>query len=259
MPAPDRNDGRGSLVAPTRTIPPSSRTTPGFPIPDPDAFAERKQLVEAALRLDAGPDAPPSVEAVCAEAGVDEATFCVHFDAPGALYPAFYDLAVDQYRLLSAATEGYESFSFEERLASFYYILLDALAEHRGYVRATFDSRVRYRSQFRGEVRTVLRGLLTDDSIPQPNRLVTGFWPVHEVLTEVTFAVVRHWIGDETEDQAATTALIDKLVAFVAELVTFRGVSRGLDLAWYIVQNDALGLRRLPIVGRFLPGRERTD
>jgi AcrR family transcriptional regulator len=196
---------------------------------------------------------------VCAGAGVEEATFSAHFDAPEALFPAVYDLAVDQYHLLSAATEGYDDFTVEERLASFYYILLDALAEHRAFVQETFDSRVRYDSSFRSEVRAALRTILTDDRIPQPNRLVTGFWPVHEVLTEVTFALIRHWISDESADQAATTALIDRLVAFVAELVTFGGVSRGVDLAWHIVRNDALGLRRLPLVGRFLPGRDRTE
>jgi len=228
-------------------------------IPNPDAFAERKQLVEAALRLDGSYAAPPSVDAVCAEAGVDPSTFDAHFDRPAALYPAYYDLAVDQYRLLSAATEGYESFTFEERLASFFYILLDALAEHRGFVQATFDSAARYDSSFRAEVRAELRTLLTDDAIPQPTRLFTGVWPVHEVLVEVTYALIRHWIGDDTDDQAATTALIDKLVAFVSELVTFRGVSRGVDLAWHIVQNDALGLRRLPLVGWLLPGRRDPD
>lgn len=196
---------------------------------------------------------------MCAEAGVEEATFSAHFDAPEALFPAVYDLAVDQYHLLSAATEGYDDFTVEERLASFYYILLDALAEHRAFVQETFDSRVRYDSSFRSEVRAALRTILTDDRIPQPNRLVTGFWPVHEVLTEVTFALIRHWISDESADQAATTALIDRLVAFVAELVTFGGVSRGVDLAWHIVRNDALGLRRLPLVGRLLPGRDRTE
>lgn len=196
---------------------------------------------------------------MCAEAGVEETTFSAHFDAPEALFPAVYDLAVDQYHLLSAATEGYDDFTVEERLASFYYILLDALAEHRAFVQETFDSRVRYDSSFRSEVRAALRTILTDDRIPQPNRLVTGFWPVHEVLTEVTFALIRHWISDESADQAATTALIDRLVAFVAELVTFGGVSRGVDLAWHIVRNDALGLRRLPLVGRLLPGRDRTE
>lgn len=230
---------------------PNARPT----IPTPDAFADRKQLVEAALRLDGSYADPPSADAVCAEAGVDENTFAAHFDDPAELYPAFYDLALDQYRLLSAATEGYESFTFEERLASFYYILLDTLGEHRGFVQATFDSAARHDSSFRAEVRAELRTLLTDDAIPQPTRLFTGVWPVHEVLVEVTYALIRHWTGDDTDDQAATTALVDKLVAFVAELVTFRGVSHGVDLAWHIVQNDALGLRRLPLVGWLLPGR----
>jgi AcrR family transcriptional regulator len=225
-----------------------------FPIPDPDAFADRKQLVEAAIRLDAHRQ-PRSVAEICAEAGVDESVYDTYFDHADQILPAFYDLAVDQYRLLSAATEEYDDFTFEERLASFYYILLDTLGEHRAFVQSTFDTRIRYDSSFRGEVRTVLRELLSDERIPQSNRLVTGLWPVHEVLTTITFAVIRHWISDESENQAATTALVDKLVAFVAELVTFRGVSRGVDLAWHIVQNDALGLGRLPVVGRLMPGR----
>jgi len=227
-------------------------------IPDPDDFAVQKQLVEAAL-VHGSPAAPPSVATVCAEAGLHEVTFYVHFDAPADLYPAFYDLVVDQYRLLSGATEGYESFSVEERLASFFYILLDALAEQRPFVRETFDTSVRTDSRFRAEVREELRTLLTDERIPDANRLVTGTGPVQVVLTEITIAVLRHWIHDDSPDQAATTALVDKLVAFLAELVVFRGVSRGLDLAWYVAQNDALGLRHLPILGRLLPGREPFD
>ena len=224
------------------------------PIPDPDAFAEQKQLVEAALQLHAA-NTPITVEAVCAEAGVEESVFHAHFDDPETLLPAYYDLVVDQYHLLTDATMDYEDFTFEERLASFYYIVLDTLGEQRPFVQDTFDSRIRYASSLRADVRATLRSLFTDDRIPQTNQLVTGLWPVQEVLTEVTFALIRHWIGDETENQAATTALVDKLVAFVAELVTFRGVSTGVELAWHVVQHDALGLRRLPIVGWLLPGR----
>jgi hypothetical protein len=233
----------------------SAPTIPS-PIPDADAFAEQKQLVEAALRLDADPDASLTVSSVCREAGVDEDVFGAHFETVDELRPVFYDLALVQYRMLTEATTGYEEFSFEERLASFFYILLDALGEQRAFVQETFDSRVRYRSSFRAEVRATLRALLTDeDVVPNANQLVTGLWPVHEVLTEVTFAVIRHWIHDETDDQQATTALVDKLVAFVAELVTFRGVSQGVNLAWHIVQHDSLGLGRLPIVGRLFSRR----
>lgn len=211
------------------------------------------------MKLEPEVAATPTVSAVCAEAGLDEAVFADHFDAREAIFPAFYDLAVDQYRMLTAATEGYEDFTFEERLASFYYILLDTLGEQRPFVRATFDTKIRYDSAFRTEVRTTLRTLLTDDRVPHTNQLVTGTWPVQEVLTEVTFAIIRHWIHDDTEDQAATTALVDKLVAFLAELVTFRGVSTGVELAWHVVQHDALGLRRLPILGWLLPGQSNSS
>jgi len=212
--------------------------------------------VEAALALRRNEAATLTKEAVCEQAGVDETVFDAHVDAAEDLLPAYYDLAVDQYRLLVDATTDYDAFSFEERLASFFYILLDALGEHRRFVQETFDSRIRYASSFRAEVRAELRRLLTDeDVVPSPNRLVTGFWPVHEVLTEVTLAVIRHWIHDDSTEQEETTALVDKLVSFVAELVTFGGVSRGLDLAWHIVQNDTLGLGRLPLVGRFFRRR----
>jgi hypothetical protein len=70
-------------------------------------------------------------------------------------------------------------------------------------------------------------------------------------MTEITFALLRQWTGDDSPDQQTTTALVDKLVAFVAELVTFGGVQRGVDLAWYVVQADLLGLKRLPLIGRW--------
>jgi len=98
-------------------------------IPDPDAFAEQKQLVEAAIHPDAETNSPRAVSEVCATAGVEEAAFERHFESVEELQPAFYDLTLAQYRMLTEATTGYEDFSFEERLASFYYILLDALGE----------------------------------------------------------------------------------------------------------------------------------
>jgi hypothetical protein len=98
-------------------------------------------------------------------------------------------------------------------------------------------------------VRAALRDLFAADDVPDTTQLVTGWWPAHEVMTTVTFSVVRFWIDDDTDEQQATTALVDKLVAFTAELVTFRGVQRGTDLAWYLYQNDVLGLGRLPLIG----------
>lgn len=216
---------------------------------NPDAFAEQKRLVDAAIALYQDDPNRLTVANVCATAGLDEKTFHAHFDDAGDLLPAFYDLVVPQYRLMRDATTGYENFSFDERLAAFVYILLDTLAEHRPFVQQTFDHRFRYDSQLRRDVRATLRDLFSASDVPNTTQLLTGWWPAHEVMTEVTFGVVRFWISDDTEEQAATTALVDKLVAFVAELVTFRGVQRGTDLAWYAYQNDVLGLGQLPLIG----------
>jgi AcrR family transcriptional regulator len=216
---------------------------------DPDTFAEKKQLVDAAIALSQEDPDRLTVANVCATAQLDEATFHTHFEDPGDLRPAFYDLVVPQYHLIRDATTGYEDFSFEERLASFVYILLDTLGEHRAFVQQTFDHRIRYQSSLRRDVRAALRDLFAADDVPDTTQLVTGWWPAHEVMTTVTFSVVRFWIDDDTDEQQATTALVDKLVAFTAELVTFRGVQRGTDLAWYLYQNDVLGLGRLPLIG----------
>ena len=215
----------------------------------PETFAQTKALVDAAIALRRDELQHLTAPAVAERAGVDEAVLHEQFTTPRELLPVFYDVAVQQYHFLRDATEGYDSFSLEEKLASFYFILLDALGEQRAFVQDTFDTSLRRSSSFRAGVRGVLRDLLTSGDVPGTTQLVTGLWPVHEVLTEITFAVIRHWINDATEQQQATTALVDKLVAFVAELVTFRGVQRGADLAWYAYQSDVLGLGRLPLVG----------
>lgn len=218
---------------------------------DPDTFAEQKPLADAAVTVLQSEDTPLTREAVIVESGLDAATFGRHFGGPEEALTAFYDLLVPQYRLIAASTEGFDAFSLEERLAAFHFILLDGLGEQRAFVQATFDTVVRRDSSLRTDVRAVHRELFNSADVPNTNRLVTGLWPVHEVMTEVTFALLRHWIRDDSPDQQTTTALVDKLVAFVAELVTFGGVQRGVDLAWYVVQADLLGLKRLPLIGRW--------
>ena len=218
----------------------------------PETFAQTKALTDAAIALHRDELQHLTAPAVCERAEVDEADFHAAYSTPRDLLPAFYSLVIDQYHFLCDATEGYDQFLFEERLASFFFIVLDTLGEQRAFVLETFDTSIRRESTFRADVRAALRDLLASDDIPNSTQLITGLWPVHEVLTTVTFAVIRFWIDDDSEQQQATTALVDKLVAFIAELVTFRGVQRGTDLAWYLVQSDALGLKHLPLVGRLL-------
>lgn len=86
----------GSLRPTARTTSPaSSRQSAGDSIPDPDALAKQKQLLEAGIPLTDAPSASPWVAAVCAEAYMGEAVRYKHFNSRDDLLPAAYDVAID--------------------------------------------------------------------------------------------------------------------------------------------------------------------
>ncbi|MES3628784.1 MAG: hypothetical protein PPP56_01310 [Longimonas sp.] len=218
---------------------------------DPDAFAEKKQLVDAAVAVYNDDPGKLTTGAICQVARTDRITFASYFDAPEDALAAFYTLVFEQYHLIRLSTEGYAQFSFEERLATFLYILTDVLEEQRAFVQATFDTQIRCEAAFREHVQAELQRLLQEDTVPETNRVVTRQWPVYTLFTEAVLRIIRFWMHDTSTNREATTALIDKLVSFTAEVVTFRGVQRGADLAWYATKVDVLGLSRLPVVRWF--------
>ena len=215
---------------------------------DPDQFAEKKRLIEAAIAVYR--DTPESVttQAICDVARMDRLTFAAYFDEPEDALRGFYRIIFTQYHLLRLSTEGYERFTFEERLATFLYILIDALGEQRAFVQDTFDSPLRRSADVRSQICTELQRLVSNETVPDSNQYVAKQPVVLSLCTEAVMRIIRFWIHDGSPQQQATTALIDKLVGFTADVVTFRGVERGADLAWYAAKVDVLGLRHLPVV-----------
>lgn len=218
---------------------------------DPNQFAEKKRLVDAAIAVYHDTPEAVTTQAICDVARMDRIAFASYFDMPEDALRAFYSLVFDQYHLLRLSTDGYERFSFEERLATFLYILIDALGEQRAFVQATFDTPLWQDADFRAQIRTELQRLIRDDTVPNSNQYVARQPVVLSLCTEAVMRILRFWLHDDSPQQQGTTALIDKLVGFTAEVVTFRGIQRGADLAWYATKVDVLGLRRLPVVRWF--------
>ncbi len=218
---------------------------------DPNQFAEKKHLIEAAIAVYHDDPGALTTQAICDVARTDRLTFASYFDEPKEALQAFYTIIFTQYHLLRLSTEGYDRFSFEERLATFLYILVDALGEQRAFVQATFDTSMRCEAGVREQIRTELQRLASEDTLPDTNRYVALQPAVLALCTEAVMQILRFWLHDDSPQQQASTALIDKLVGFTAEVATFRGVQRGADLAWYATKIDVLGLRRLPVVRWF--------
>lgn len=218
---------------------------------DPDQFAEKKRLIDAAIAVYQDNPSTLTPQAICDVARMDRLTFASYFDEPEEALRAFYSLVFDQYHLIRLSTEGYERFSFEERLATFLYILIDALGEQRAFVQATFGTSLRHDADFRAQIRTELQRLIRDDTVPDSNQYVAQQPVVLTLCTGAVMRILQFWMHDDSPQQQATTALIDKLVGFTSDVVTFRGVERGADLAWYATKVDVLGLRHLPVVRWF--------
>ena len=209
----------------------------------------RKQLIEAALALYLEEGVVPSAAAVAEAAGVERATFYAEFDGSWFVLPAFYELCIDQYREVRGAIDGYDTFGFDEQLATFIFLMFDFLEEQLPFARRTFEPYViedRAPTGFREGVGRVFHELLQSAAVPPTNQLLVDRERIRTGLTWVYLGLVRFWLEDTSPQREQTVALVDKVVAFVAELATFGGIERGVDLAKYMVNIGLLPVDKWP-------------
>ena len=219
-----------------------------------DALLLKKRIIEAAIDFYLNDPDRFTVEDVVEAVGITKETFYQHFDRFADVLPAFYVLCLAEYRTLRAALDGYERFTLEERLSTFIFVMFDFLEEQEAFVRRTFDEYVVRdcgTSRFRKEVKAVFRELLDTDAVPAANRFFTDQSLLHAFLARQYVFLVSYWLDDESPQREKTVALTDKLVAFFAELATFRGIERGVDLAKYLVNVGLLNVENIPFVGHW--------
>ena len=205
---------------------------------NPDDLLLRKRIVEAALDADLYAPERFTVEDIVEAAGVTKETFYAQFDSLLFVPPSFYRLCLAQYRAVRATIDGYDAFSLEERLATFLFLMFDFLEEQEAFVQQTFRPFVleqRTATGFREALQKTFAEILDTDDVPPVNRLATDAAWLHAALARAYLALVDFWLDDESPQREKTVALTDKLVAFFAELATFRGIERGVDLAKYLV------------------------
>lgn len=228
---------------------------------DNDVLLLKKRIIEAAVDLYLNDPDRFTVDDVVAAAESTKDEFYEHFDRFADVLPAFYVLCLAEYRRARTAIDGYESFTLEERLATFIFVMFDFLEEQQAFVARTFEEYIVKdcgTSRFRKEVKALFRELLDTDDVPTANRFFTNQSLLHAFLTSQYLFLVSYWINDESPQCEKTVALTDKLVAFFAELATFRGIERGVDLAKYLVNVGLINIENIPFVGQWFENDEAT-
>ncbi len=229
---------------------------------DNDVLLLKKRIIEAAIDYYLNDPDRFTVEDVAEAADVTKEEFYQHFDSFAAVLPEFYVLCLAEYRTVRGAIDGYEGFTLEERLATFVFVMFDFLEEQEAFVKRTFEEYVVEdcgTSRFRKEVKALFRELLDTDDVPTTNRFFTNKALLHGFLTNQYIFLVSYWINDESAQREKTVALADKLVAFFAELATFRGIERGVDLAKYLVNVGIINVENIPFVGQWFESEEVKD
>lgn len=225
-----------------------------------NALHTKKQIVEAAIALLLDDEGPVTWEFLSAASGLTEEEIRSHFDKPSEVADTFYTLCIEEYKTVRNAIDGYDSFSLEEQVSTFVYMMFDFLQEQRLYVKHSFHKMMLggVGSEFRTELGSLFKEFLDNDDVPMANRVITGFGPLHTFIAYQYLLLIKFWLSDESDDQQKSLALAEKLIAFFVDVASFRGIDRGVELFKYMVNADVLGLGHLPFVGSFFK-KDKTE
>ncbi len=210
----------------------------------------QERIVEAAVDLFEEDPKSVTIEAICRRADIDEATFAEHFSDVGAAFEAWYVSAVDRTAGLLHALPDYELQPLEERLGALCFTLLDVLEPRMKFVERTFGERAAgFATPFQNRLRQELVKALQASDVPAVNRLVVDTAASRFVLAETIVQLVNRWIADDSPDRGRTTALTDKVLGFIADILTDPVPQRAFDLTRYLVEAGYIPLKRIPIIG----------
>lgn len=198
-------------------------------------LARKQKIVAAAIALYVDDRPHFTMAAIAKKTRIKKVEIYRFFNSRSAILNFYYPLCVLRYRAMCEEIDDFSSWSLEEKLANFAYAMFDMLQEEREFVDEHFVEQVFRASgatRFQREVEALFGEWLED--------ACGGDW-LAQFLAREYLHVVRFWIADESEDGERTTALVDKVAAFVGEVSrSSELIYKGADLVKYLVANDII-------------------
>jgi AcrR family transcriptional regulator len=212
---------------------------------------QRDQIIDAAVRL-YPTEQRPSLDMVAAAAGVPAIAIRRSYKGFGEILDDYFARCLERRNELLSEVPDVESMPLEERVGTYLFMLLDLFEADGDFAPRTFAKRAgRWGSPFRTLLDQDVAALLESTDVPGVNRFALTWMPIRAVLVEALVDTIELWLADESPERERATALVDRLVAFCAELATSRGLERGLDIARY-----AAGAGYIPFVGGWYDQRK---
>ena len=195
-----------------------------------------------------------SIASIARECEIDKETFYQHFPDKTSALEFFYTSIPLRYREMVDEIEGYDQFPAGVKIATYVYCIFDMLEEEPEFVRETFDPYVFktwLTSEFESESRKLISEFLENEHhIPPMNKVVLNL-PVDRFLAYELLHVIKFWLDDTSGESARSAELVEKLTAFIDEMLHTAVADRGYDLAKFLI---TYGVIRIPVpfIGRLL-------
>jgi len=154
----------------------------------------------------------------------------VHFPSKNAILRYFYQLCFEEYLKQTNAIKDYTNFTLEEKLGHLVYTHIEQFQKDKEFVESTFNeviykanSKNVFQKSLEEQIEKILKESEGDASI-LPGKYLSIF------MVKELFHIFKFWIKDDSEQSEQTIELVDKIIAFLGEILSNQIVTRGIDL-----------------------------
>ena len=153
-----------------------------------------------------------------------------YFPSKNAILRYFYQLCFEEYIKKTEEISEYSNYSLEEKLGHLVYTHIELFQKEKEFVERSFNEIIYkanpnnvFQESLEEQVEKILNDSEGDASI-LPSKYISMF------LVKELFHIFKFWIKDDSDKSEQTIELIDKIIAFIGEILSNQIITKGIDL-----------------------------
>lgn len=186
---------------------------------------------------------PKSVFEFCFDQNIEESSFYSHFESLKSLESFIFELFYENTIKLLYANGGFNDFSAEDKVLSFYYTFFELLTANKGFVKICLENKNKFS-------KILLFRDLRDQYIHFIENIAIEFIAIpvaqiekakDKVISNISWVkfmlTIEYWLKDSSPAFEKTDVLIEKSVHTAFQLLNTKPLESVLDLGKFLVKD----------------------
>lgn len=210
-------------------------------IPNMEELETKLKIAVAAVDLYVEQDGEFTIHDVAASSDMAVAEIFEYFPNKKAILEFYYTSLIIRYRLMVEEIEDFNTYTLSEKLSNFMYASLDLLGEKKEFIQMSFDSLIRCsytKTPFEKEAESVLTDFIKNDQGLSAGSQLLLNRLLYEVMLQKYLYIIGYWLTDDSENKERTIEFIDKLTAFIQEILYNKVADQGFELLKFLFTNS---------------------